>query len=236
MKVPSRSRPLLKLEKYRTLTFWPLNLLAVIYVLAFVLSSFQTSIALENKGIFLSVDNFVWFVFALDYFVMFSLSPNKKKYFQNHFLDLVIVLLPFLRILRIVRLLSLLMRQLSGIREKIFISVPIYTGFAASLLVLLGGAAIFDIESTQPGANIKTPSDALWWAAVTITTVGYGDRYPVSDEGRLLGVGLMISGIAVVGTITASFAGWLISQIKEVENENSHIKSELAEIKRILKK
>ena len=226
----------MKIEKYRAAIFWPLNLLAVIYVLAFVLNNFHTDIAESNKGLFLSIDNIVWFIFALDYIVMFFLSLNKKKFIQTHILDLVIVLFPFLRVLRIVRLLSLLTRQLQGIKEKIFISVPIYTGFAASLLVLLGGAAIFDIESTRSGSNIKTPSDALWWAAVTITTVGYGDRFPVSDEGRLLGVGLMIAGIAVVGTVTASFAGWLISQIKEVEDENMHIKSELAEIKRMLKK
>ena len=226
----------MKIDKYRAAIFWPLNLLAVIYVLAFVLNNFHTDIAESNKGLFLSIDNIVWFIFALDYIVMLFLSQNKMKFIQTHILDLVIVLFPFLRVLRIVRLLSLLTRQIQGIKEKIFISVPIYTGFAASLLVLLGGAAIFDIESTRSGSNIKTPSDALWWAAVTITTVGYGDRFPVSDEGRLLGVGLMIAGIAVVGTVTASFAGWLISQIKEVEDENMHIKSELAEIKRMLKK
>ena len=70
---------------------------------------------------------------------------------------------------------------------------------------------------------------------MTITTVGYGDVYPVTHLGRLLGTGMTLCGVALVGTITASFAGWVISQIREVENENSEIKRELEEIKEILK-
>ena len=226
----------MKMDAYKKFSFWPLNFLAFAYVVAFVLNNFHTSIAQSHKSLFLVVDNLVWGVFVLDYALMFFLSSNKKRYFQTHILDLILVIFPFLRLLRILRLLTLLTKQLNGLKERIFISVPIYTGAAAALLVLLGGAAVFDIESAQDGSNIKTPSDALWWAAVTITTVGYGDRFPVTDQGRLLGVGLMICGIAVVGTITASFAGWLISQIKEVEDENAHIKSELTQIKRMLEK
>lgn len=70
-----------------------------------------------------------------------------------------------------------------------------------------------DAEQAAPGANIKTPGDALWWAATTVTTVGYGDRYPVTTQGRLIAVALMVVGIAMVGAITASVAAWLVSQV-----------------------
>jgi len=222
------------LEKYKSILFWPLNFLAIAYVIAFTCNNFHLQIAEKNAVLFQSVDNLVWIIFSLDYFTMLFLSKNKKSFIKFHIIDLILVVFPFIRILRILRLLTLLTKQFNNVKQRIFISVPIYTTTAAGLLILLGGALIYDIEYMREGSNIKTPSDALWWAAVTITTVGYGDRYPVSNEGRLLGVGLMICGIAVVGTVTANFAGWIISQIKEAENENQKIELELAEIKRIL--
>jgi voltage-gated potassium channel len=226
----------MKLETYRKRAFWPLNILAIVYVIAFVMNNFHLEIAEKNSSIFLAVDNLVWLIFTVDYLTMVFLAENRKAFFKSHLFDLILVLFPFIRIFRVFRLLSLLTKQISSVKEKLFITIPIYTGIAAVILILLGGAAMYDIEYSLENANIRTPSDALWWAAVTITTVGYGDRYPVSDEGRLLGAGLMICGIAVVGTVTASFAGWLISQIKEVENENEEIKAELGEIKKLLKK
>ncbi|MBM3690611.1 MAG: two pore domain potassium channel family protein [Actinobacteria bacterium] len=64
---------------------------------------------------------------------------------------------------------------------------------------------------------MKTPQDSLWWAAVTVTTVGYGDKFPVSSEGRWIAVGLMITGIAVVGSITASLAAWIVGKVRDEE-------------------
>ena len=95
---------------------------------------------------------------------------------------------------------------------------------------------MYDFEYGQPNSQVKTPADALWWAVVTVTTVGYGDVYPVTGLGRILATGMIICGVALVGTITASFAGWVISQIRVVENENVAIKLELQEIKEMLKK
>lgn len=60
----------------------------------------------------------------------------------------------------------------------------------------------------------------MWWAVTTVTTVGYGDRYPITVEGRFVAVGLMISGIALIGVVTASFATWLIDRVRQVEAES----------------
>jgi voltage-gated potassium channel len=70
-------------------------------------------------------------------------------------------------------------------------------------------------ERSVEGSNIKTFSDGLWWAVTTVTTVGYGDRYPTTSEGRLLAVLLMITGISLVGVITASVAAWFVKMSQE---------------------
>lgn len=226
----------MKLETYRKRAFWPLNILAILFVIAFVMNNFHVQIAKDHETIFQTFDNLVWALFSIDYLIMLYLAVSRKRFIKTHVLDLILVVFPFIRIFRVFRLISLLTKQVQTVKEKIYLTVPIYTATAAAILILLGGAAIYDIEYSLDNSNIKTPSDAIWWAAVTITTVGYGDRFPVSDEGRLLGVALMICGIAVVGTVTASFAGWLISHVKEVEDETEHIKAELTEIKNILKR
>jgi len=82
---------------------------------------------------------------------------------------------------------------------------------AAVVMIIIMGAAILDIERNAPGSNIHTPMDALWWGLVTITTIGYGDKFPVTTEGRLVAAVLIIFGVAMISTITASFAAWILS-------------------------
>jgi voltage-gated potassium channel len=96
--------------------------------------------------------------------------------------------------------------------------------------------AMLDAERDAPNANITSIGDALWWAVTTITTVGYGDRYPTTTEGRVIALGLMLAGIALLGVVTATFASWLIER---VSSENAadqaatvaHIDALMAEIK-----
>ena len=84
------------------------------------------------------------------------------------------------------------------------------TTLVAVAVVIGAAATVLDAERNVPDSNITTFPDALWWAATTVTTVGYGDRFPVTAEGRLVGVVLMVVGIAVFGSITAALAGRLI--------------------------
>ena len=83
------------------------------------------------------------------------------------------------------------------------------------MMIIIMGAAVLDIERNAPGSNIHTPMDALWWGLVTITTIGYGDKFPVTTEGRLVAGVLIIFGVAMISTITASFAAWILSQNEE---------------------
>ena len=90
------------------------------------------------------------------------------------------------------------------------------------MAVGLGAVAALDAEQDAPGANITSIGDALWWAATTVTTVGYGDRYPVNTTGRVIAVTLMIVGIALVGAITASIAAWFVSSLDADRRSAAH--------------
>ena len=78
-------------------------------------------------------------------------------------------------------------------------------------MIVIMGAAILDVERGVPGSHIQTPSDALWWGLVTVTTIGYGDVYPVTMEGRLVAGVLIIFGVAMISTLTGSFAAWILT-------------------------
>lgn len=75
------------------------------------------------------------------------------------------------------------------------------------MLVIFSAIAILQVE-TDTGSNIKTAEDAIWWAYVTVTTVGYGDKYPITTEGRIIAAVLMTCGVGLFGTFTAYIASW----------------------------
>jgi len=97
--------------------------------------------------------------------------------------------------------------------------VLVYVAGAASVAVGLGALAVLDAERSAEGANITTIGDALWWACATVTTVAYGDRFPVTAEGRVVGVVLMVVGIGVVGAVIASVTSWILGRVEAERSE-----------------
>lgn len=87
------------------------------------------------------------------------------------------------------------------------------------IVIFVGAVGMLDVERTAPGANIHNFGDALWWALVTVTTVGYGDTYPVTTDGRLIAAAVMVTGIAVLGVVTATVATWFIDNLNTIEGE-----------------
>jgi voltage-gated potassium channel len=119
--------------------------------------------------------------------------------------------LRFLRLERLRRAVNDLRRRQSGeVLEDILerrASVAAYVVAVAAILVMLIGSSLMAfIEPPAPGSNIKTGGDAFWWAFVTITTVGYGDRYPVTSEGRVIGMLTMATGIGIFSVLTSFLA------------------------------
>ena len=146
------------------------------------------------------------------------LADRRANYVWRHLVDLAVIALPILRPLRLLRLvvmLRVLNRRAEGSLQG---GIAIYVGGSAALLLFCSSLAVLDAERHHAGANIANFGDALWWSALTATTVGYGDRVPITAEGRFIAVGLMIGGIALLGTVTASIAAWLINRVRQ-ENE-----------------
>jgi voltage-gated potassium channel len=87
----------------------------------------------------------------------------------------------------------------------------------AILMIIFSSIAILQVEN-DPNSNIKNAEDALWWSFVTITTVGYGDKFPVTTEGRIIAMVLMTVGVGLFGTFTGFIASWFVNSSKEASD------------------
>ncbi|MGW6390160.1 potassium channel family protein [Streptomyces sp. NPDC055103] len=154
----------------------------------------------------------VWGAFALDYLVRLALAPARWAFVRSHPLDLLAVLLPMVQPLRLLRLVSTLLLVGRRARMAPQITLTTYVAGAVVGLMMFGSLAVLHVERDAPDGNIKTLGDAVWWSFTTMTTVGYGDHAPTTGLGRVLAVGLMLSGIALLGVVTANIAAWFISR------------------------
>ncbi|MEU5696050.1 ion channel [Actinosynnema sp. NPDC020468] len=206
-----------RLARWEQRVEWPLTALAVVFLVSYawqVLDDHRTSGVDTVLEVVLWI---VWLVFAADYAVRFTLAQDKWRFFVGHLFDLLAVLLPVvrqLRVLRLITVLKVLNRRFAGkVRQR----VGVYVAGVTALVGLSASLAVLDAERHHPGATITTFGDAAWWTLTTISTVGYGDRYPVTWEGRLVAALLMIGGIALLGVITGTIASWLVERLSGVE-------------------
>lgn len=157
-----------------------------------------------------------WGTLVAELLVRFVVAEDRWVFVKRHPIDVLAAVLPVLRplsLLRLVTVFKVLNRYAgSSLRGR----VGVYLAGSATLIVLTGALAILDAERGGRGP-IQSFGDALWWATATITTVGYGDMYPATAEGRFVAAGLMVCGIAVIGVVTASFASWILERVEEIE-------------------
>ncbi|MFE5794763.1 potassium channel family protein [Streptomyces sp. NPDC056503] len=156
----------------------------------------------------------VWGAFAVDYAVRLGLSPSRWAFVRSHPLDLLAVLLPMVQPLRLLRVVSTLLLVGRRARMAPQITLTTYVAGAVVGLMMFGSLAVLHVERDAPDGNIRTLGDAVWWSFTTMTTVGYGDHAPTTGLGRVLAVGLMLSGIALLGVVTANIAAWFISRFE----------------------
>jgi len=179
-------------------------------------------LASEERRVLEIFDLAVCIVFFFDFLVALATSRNRMRYLATWgWLDLLSSIpevaalrwarsariLRIFRLLRVMRAARVLSRALSFRRRQSGLTAAAITGLT---VLLLSSVAILQVE-TDPGANIATAEDAIWWALTTMTTVGYGDRYPISTEGRIVGAALMLIGVGLFGVLTAFLASHFVS-------------------------
>ena len=189
-----------RLARYEASTRQPLDLLALgtLWLVVVPPGDFGHNVT----GIVLAFRLALSAVYAIDITIRSALAPRHLHYALTHPLALISVVIPPVRVIFSLRLVRSMFRR--GHLSRFLV--------AAAVLVLNGAVIVYLLERHAPGANIRTLGDALWWSFVTVTTVGYGDFYPVTTGGRITACFIMGTGVLTLAVITAQVASSFVGQ------------------------
>ncbi|MFH9293652.1 potassium channel family protein [Streptomyces sp. NPDC017520] len=201
-------------DQWEQRTRTPLLALAVVFAVAYAVPVLAPDAPGWTHTACRAAEWAVWAAFAGDYVTRLLLAPRRWAFVRSHPLDLLAVVLPLVQPLRLLRLVSTLLLVGRRARHAPQITMTVYVAGAVVGLMMFGSLAVLQVERDAPSGNIRTIGDAVWWSFTTMTTVGYGDLAPATGLGRLLAVGLMLSGIALLGVVTANIAAWFISRFE----------------------
>ncbi|MFF3874300.1 potassium channel family protein [Streptomyces sp. NPDC001978] len=216
--------------RWERLSQRPLLALAVAFAVAYAVPIVDSSADASVTAACTVVEWVVWGSFAADYLVRLALTPRRREFVRTHWMDLCAVVLPILQPLRLLRLVSTLL--LVGRRARMASQIRLTTYVAGAVvgLLMFGSLAVLSVEREAPHGNIRTLGDAMWWSFTTMTTVGYGDHAPTTGLGRMIAVGLMLSGIALLGVVTANIAAWFIARFEKDDVEERRQTAAIAEL------
>jgi voltage-gated potassium channel len=239
MDVDRRREWLGRLERW---TDRPLTALALLLV-PLLLIPFVIDLSPEVESALLIADYMIWAVFAADLVVKLLVAPDRTRYLRRHWIDVLLVVLPMLRPLRAMRILRLLWvvgsatRVLEGSRRFFARRGTGFLLLGAVVVVLVAAGLVVAVERDDPNTSIQSFGDGLWWAITTVTTVGYGDKYPLTAAGRGIAVALMLVGIAAFGLITANLAALFVEeQDDEVETRLREVNDRLIRVEAALER
>jgi len=220
-------------------------LILSIVVLVALVADTAFKLPAEISGVLRKLDTLICVVLLADFGIRFHQAKSKTAFLKWGWIDL-IASIPSVRILRVGRLVRILrvVRLLRTIRAthkitSLLLKDKIKTGVASVvlsefLLILFCAVGILICEQQDPEANIKTAGDALWWSVTTVTTVGCSDKYPVTGEGRIVAMILMIAGIGLFGILSGLAASFFIgSREQSIIHEENKI---LARLERLEEK
>ncbi|MFE5405090.1 potassium channel family protein [Streptomyces sp. NPDC056580] len=198
----------------------PLFVGSLLFIAAYATRVLAVSLPSFWRNLCLATMLALWAVFAADYLVRWRLGGQRfLRFVSTHFLHTVVVLLPLLRPLRIVPLYDVIQRRQGDPRLSLHARVIAYASLSTLLLGFSGSLAVYQQERGVPGANMRTFGDAVWWAAATLSTVGYGDIVPVTPLGRVIATGMMACGLGLLGAVTGSFSSWLMQTFSREGDE-----------------
>ena len=207
-----------KLLTWDRRTSGPAFVLAVVYLVAWSVLVLNQQL---SRGWFyglLGLILLIWIAFIVDYVVRISLTAKgaRLRFVLSHPLDLLAVILPFLRpVAQLTHLSSVPLfqrRVAAGAIQRA--RIILLAGAFVVVFVYSIALAVLNVERNAPGATIVSFGDSIWWACVTLFTVGYGDTYPVTVPGRVFAVMLMMGGFAIIGVASAVVGSYLTERIK----------------------
>lgn len=187
--------------KYTRISTFPLFVLSLLFVYAFVIKLTPNHSA-EDDSLANQLFGITWAAFAIDYAIGITLSPDRRDFIRTHVLEALAVIFPPLRILRLGQTFEVINNEARRRGD----AARIYLLYTTVLLLIFGAIGVVYFEQSAPNANIKSFSNAIWWTGETVSTVGYGDYYPVTTGGRLIAWMLFINGVALISVVTGSLA------------------------------
>ncbi|WP_338694479.1 potassium channel family protein [Streptomyces sp. Q6] len=195
---------------------------SLLYLAAYAIRVLANGLPGVLHDLCLAVTFATWAVFLVDYLVRLRLSRQRPlRFLRTHWLDTLVLILPLLRPVRVVQTYEHVQRRRDEPRLSLHARVIAYASLSAALLGFAASLTVYAYEHVAPGASIRTYGDSVWWACTTLSTVGYGDMAPVTPVGRLVAVGLMGCGLALLGAVTGSFSSWML-QVFAREGENPY--------------
>ena len=214
-----------------------LVLVLSVYVLLSMLAELFVSMSPDMKHLLTLIDYGVCAVFLTEFFVRLYHAPSKVRFMRWGWIDLVSSI-PYgalqagriVRVIRIMRILRSIRELMIFLRRRKRNTLAFLTVCAGILTLIFSTIAVLAFED-DPASNIKSPGDAIWWAFTTMTTVGYGDRFPVTTEGRVVAVVLMVVGVAIFSVFTGLLARFFLEP--EVAKEDSDICRLTEEVRRL---
>ena len=223
--VPEWRRP--AAERLDQLLALPMLALTVVFLADLVLPVLYPDMPPTARATLGPIDLGIWAAFLAEYLARLFVAPNRVAFILHNPLDLLLVVIPVLRPLRLVRSVTLIRavrltrigagtgRVVRQSRLRLASRAALLAAGSATIMILAASVMELDAERGAVHANITTFGDALWWAVSTITTVGYGDHYPVTAAGHAIAIVLMIVGVGMFGVVAASAAAWFISADQE---------------------
>lgn len=210
-----------------------LSLLALVYLATFSIQAiwyYPDAAWFQYMNIF---GNLLWVLFVIDLLFRFSVSPQKRHFFQKNLVDTITVVVPQFRAIRALR--AFTSNGFISKKTGLISGGGLTSALLAALIVVwVGSLMVLNAERTAANAEIKTAGDAVWWGFETVTTVGYGDFVPVTWNGRLLAVLVMLVGISVLGVVTASLSAALVKRAHQGPDRVEEVLTELAQLKEMV--
>lgn len=206
-------------QEWERRTGWALTTAALAYLAAYAVPLVWPAVPGWARHLADATIAVTWAVLVIDYVVRVVLARRRWRFVLRNLPDLVVIALPMLRSLRLVRLLALVRVLDRNAAATLRGRVAVYVAGAAALLLFCASLAVLDVERGARGSNIVTFPDAVWWSITTMSTVGYGDHYPVTTAGRIVAVLLMLGGIGLLGVVTATVTDWLVSHVRVAQQQ-----------------